>query len=569
MRHRAAGLLQILSFCAMLGASRLGAQDATVGEPVWLMASPAPAGLGAVTEGLKPAYPDSTGGTDQVGYAAIARFVSAGGKDLELNIRATDPAFEKATWENRRSHDYLFQWDTSGALKFWKPRAAVVDGRPVDTFFWVPVIFNPASARTEGPDATPRLLSVTPIFVSDSAIHGEQGTSTAHVRLEIDASGTVTRVSPLAPGTERYYWPTIEKAVASWRFAPARKGGQPLAAVLDLTVLPQAYHYFHTASRSDRLPEVVHTVMPEYPPLMRNLRLRAEVTVQLLVDVHGDVVNPVAVRSMNPGFNENAILAVKRWKFKPGLHNGRPVRMQMELPIMFQMEGAYNTGTSAYSTGGDTGDSGPGSSHPPKVRNVVDPVHPYELLRDGIAGSATARMVVDKGGHVVHVDVLEASDPRFGDALAAALEDFLFEPASHEGQPAPARVTYGHEFKLRDAADGPDGDALDAEKTRPGSIHDPRDLDKPLQPISRAAPVYPLDLRETTSQGSATVEFLVNEKGEVCLPRVVAASAPQFGWSAVQAASAWLFEPPVVGGSAAIVRVRVPFKFRQNPGRGA
>jgi TonB family protein len=552
-----------------LGASRLGAQDATVGDPVWLMVSPAPSGLGAVTQGLRPAYPESMGGTDQIGYAVIARFVSENGKDLELNIQATDPAFEKATRENRHSHDYLFQWDASGSLKYWKPRAAVVDGKPVDSFFWVPVIFNPASARADGPDATPRLLSVTPIFVSDSAVHGDFGTSTAHVRLEIDALGGVTRIAPLAPGTERYYWPTIEKAVATWRFAPARKGGLPLAAVLDMTVLPQAYHYFHTASRTDRLPEVVSTVLPEYPPLMRNLRVRAEVTVQMVVDVRGGVVNPVVLRSMNPGFNENAVLAVKRWKFKPGLHNGRPAPMSMALPLVFRLDGAYDTGTSAYSTGGDTAEAGPASSHPPRVLNVVDPVHPYELLREGIAGSATARMVVDKGGHVVHVDVLEASDSRFGDALAAALEDFLFDPARHEGQPAPARVTYGHEFKLRDAEDGPNGDALDAEKTRPRSIHDPRELDHALQPISRPAPIYPIDLRDTTSQGSATVEFLVNEKGEVCLPRVVAASAPQFGWSAVQAASAWLFEPPLVGGSAAIVRVRVPFKFRQNPGRGA
>lgn len=45
------------------------------------------------------------------------------------------------------------------------------------------------------------------------------------------------------------------------------------------------------------------------------------------------------------------------------------------------------------------------------------------------------------------------------------------------------------------------------------------------------------------------------------LPRVKSASHEAFGYAAVQAASAWWFEPPRVGGTPAIVRVQIPFKF--------
>ena len=47
----------------------------------------------------------------------------------------------------------------------------------------------------------------------------------------------------------------------------------------------------------------------------------------------------------------------------------------------------------------------------------------------------------------------------------------------------------------------------------------------------------------------------------VALNQVTLRLALQGNKAAVQAAAAWWFEPPKVGGKPAIVRVRVPFKF--------
>ena len=57
------------------------------------------------------------------------------------------------------------------------------------------------------------------------------------------------------------------------------------------------------------------------------------------------------------------------------------------------------------------------------------------------------------------------------------------------------------------------------------------------------------------------VDFIVDEEGYVRLPRIVSASAPDFGYSAVQAASQWRFEEPKVNGKGAAVSVRAPFSF--------
>jgi TonB family protein len=163
---------------------------------------------------------------------------------------------------------------------------------------------------------------------------------------------------------------------------------------------------------------------------------------------------------------------------------------------------------------------------------------------------------------VVRVDIEAASRPEFGAALAAALDGFTFNPALRDGVPVFSRVRYAYEFRLKNVDSSDTGDAVDRERSRPSSIHGTADLDRPLSPISRPAPVYPTSLQGDGRTGDAVVEFLVNEDGVACVPRIVTATEPQFGYSAMQAASAWLFAPPSVGGSGATVRVRVPFKFR-------
>jgi len=552
---------QSLLLTALLLVPRLAAQDVTVGDPVWLMDSPAPGSISELKKGLSPSYPTEMRDTDRIGYAAAVSFVSADGHALQLDIQATDPAFKKAVEINGRSLENLFQWNSRENGNSWRPSIAVVDGRPVDTFVWVPVIFNPASASVNGPNATPRLLSVVPVYVNTKFLHADGSPTPAHVRVALDASGGVVTVTPTAPDTEHFYWPTIEKAVAGWRFAPARKDGRTVAAEVEIAVLPQPF--FRLTDNTDKVPVLLKSVLPIYPESMENLRLRAQVTVNFALDTRGRVDNPVVIRSTNPAFNENAILAIRQWKFTPAIHHGRPVRFIMSQQLIFEMEGQdYTNGVSAYSTGQESSDSGPRENGPPVVQNVVDPVYPYDLLRAGVAGSASERMIVDKQGRVVFVQILSASDPQFGLALAAALESFTFDPALRNGVPGFARVTYEHDFLKKDLSNSNVGDALDREETRPGSIHSSDELDQPLRPFSHSAPIFPTAWRGRVSTGTATVEFLVSKDGHVCLPRIVSASAPEFGYAAVQAVSEWLYDPPLVGGSPAVVRMRLPINFK-------
>jgi protein TonB len=85
----------------------------------------------------------------------------------------------------------------------------------------------------------------------------------------------------------------------------------------------------------DRVPEPLVRPPPIFPMQHRHDVMEATVRVQFIVDSNGQVVQPVVVDSTHSGFNTAAIEGVARWKFRPGIKNGRRVNTRMEVPIIF------------------------------------------------------------------------------------------------------------------------------------------------------------------------------------------------------------------------------------------
>ena len=79
--------------------------------------------------------------------------------------------------------------------------------------------------------------------------------------------------------------------------------------------------------------------------------------------------------------------------------------------------------------------------------------------------------------------------------------------------------------------------------------------------LYRAQPVYPSELKRTGGHGSALVEFIVDEHGNVTKPRVVRASDPAFGQVALDCIMKWRFSPGMKNGRAVSVRMQQPFEF--------
>lgn len=82
-------------------------------------------------------------------------------------------------------------------------------------------------------------------------------------------------------------------------------------------------------------PVVVRTVAPDYPDELREQHVMGVVVVKCTVDPKGNVVDPEIEKSSNKGFDQSAITAVKKWKFKPAMQDGSPVAKKVSIPIRF------------------------------------------------------------------------------------------------------------------------------------------------------------------------------------------------------------------------------------------
>jgi TonB family protein len=86
-------------------------------------------------------------------------------------------------------------------------------------------------------------------------------------------------------------------------------------------------------------------------------------------------------------------------------------------------------------------------------------------------------------------------------------------------------------------------------------------LDAKPRALYQPSPVYPRAFDQTRISGTAEVEFFIDPNGQAQLPRVLAASTPEFGWSAATAVQQWIFEAPRKNGRAVFARAQIPIEF--------
>ena len=91
-------------------------------------------------------------------------------------------------------------------------------------------------------------------------------------------------------------------------------------------------------SKLDTIPQATVQQAPAYPVAMRKQGIRGEVVVRFIVDSNGVVQQARVMRSSQREFEEPALNAVNKWRFRPGRKGGRPVATWMEQQINFNVE---------------------------------------------------------------------------------------------------------------------------------------------------------------------------------------------------------------------------------------
>ncbi len=84
-------------------------------------------------------------------------------------------------------------------------------------------------------------------------------------------------------------------------------------------------------------PSVISKVEPEYSEQARKAKWQGTVILQLVVDEHGMPRDMRVTRSLGLGLDEKAIEAVGKWRFKPGMKDGKPVPVIATIEVNFRL----------------------------------------------------------------------------------------------------------------------------------------------------------------------------------------------------------------------------------------
>ena len=84
-------------------------------------------------------------------------------------------------------------------------------------------------------------------------------------------------------------------------------------------------------------PVVVKEVKPQYTRDAKDARIQGIVTLECVVETDGTVGDVKVTKSLEAGLDQEAIKAVKQWRFEPGNKDGKPVPVLITLEMTFTL----------------------------------------------------------------------------------------------------------------------------------------------------------------------------------------------------------------------------------------
>ncbi len=82
-------------------------------------------------------------------------------------------------------------------------------------------------------------------------------------------------------------------------------------------------------------PRLLEVASPDYTDDAKRHKISGDVVLLIVVDTKGDVIDARVVKGLGHGLDENAIVAVKEWKYKPATKDDKPIMVKMEVTLNF------------------------------------------------------------------------------------------------------------------------------------------------------------------------------------------------------------------------------------------
>jgi bla regulator protein BlaR1 len=146
----------------------------------------------------------------------------------------------------------------------------------------------------------------------------------------------------------------------------------------------------------------------------------------------GHVVTAQVTKGLGSGLDQNALVALRQWRFHPGMRDGAAASMDVEIEIAFTLR---NESINAQIANDMVSLVGPGVTPPQAVR-VVNP----RGRRTGVDGTVVLDVVLLENGTPRIVRILRSLRTDLDDIAVAAFAQWRFSPAVKDGRPIKVRM---------------------------------------------------------------------------------------------------------------------------------
>jgi len=195
------------------------------------------------------------------------------------------------------------------------------------------------------------------------------GQTTFLYELYLNEKGTVDKVRIVEGMGDNLDDITVSQ-MKTWKYTPAKKNGKDVkcrllvywnfnfdpdgkyvASVYDNTkkvvnplisekIVSNSSDYFVAV---EDMPEPIGGIQAiqkniQYPEVARRAGIEGKVYVLTMINEKGFVDRVLIIRGLGSGLDEAAMDAVKKTRFKPGMQRGKPVKVQVSIPILFKLQ---------------------------------------------------------------------------------------------------------------------------------------------------------------------------------------------------------------------------------------
>ncbi|HKD81846.1 MAG TPA: energy transducer TonB [Candidatus Angelobacter sp.] len=99
----------------------------------------------------------------------------------------------------------------------------------------------------------------------------------------------------------------------------------------------EVYKVGNSGDHSVKPPRATYTPEPDYSETARRAQVQGMVILSIVVDKKGSVSRIRIEQPLGMGMDENAVEAVKLWRFNPATRNGEPVPVEMKIEVSFNL----------------------------------------------------------------------------------------------------------------------------------------------------------------------------------------------------------------------------------------